>query len=254
MDSITLYLDYVVVIPSYKRLSVLKAKTLALLKRHNIPRDQIYIFVASEEERLTYKELESDATLITGVLGLSQQRDFISDYFPIGTKIVSFDDDVSDILIKIGDALAPISSLDALIRKGFKLCDLYGASLFGIYPVPNAFFMKKRITTDLRFIVGPFFGCINPGSSIRGNGYGEKEDYLRTIKFWLKDKSIVRFNHITLLSKVYAGSGGLQNDSRLQRERIVVAKLLSEYPQYLKPKKSKSKFPELRFKKTNSPF
>ena len=244
--------DYVIVIPSYNRLTVFKSKTLAFLKKHGVPRCKIYVFI-TEQDIISYKEIENDVILQVGLLGLSNQRDFIFDFFPVGTKIVSFDDDVSDMFIKINDDLVPIASLDVLIKKGFALCEKHGASLFGVYPVRNTFFMKNnkesttKITTNLRFIVGPFFGCINPGSTIRGEGHDEKEDYLRTIKFWLKDSAIIRFNHLSLQTRVYAGGGGITKGvARLERERLVVAKLLAQYPQYLKPKKCKSKYPEIR--------
>ena len=39
-----------VAIPSYRRAALLRDQTLALLKKHGVPRERITVFVANEEE------------------------------------------------------------------------------------------------------------------------------------------------------------------------------------------------------------
>jgi hypothetical protein len=89
--------DWVIAIPSFKRSIQIKEKTLNTLQSYHIPLEQIYIFVASDEEALDYKRENPDYRIVIGVLGLPQQRNFIMDYFEIGTQIVSLDDDIEGI-------------------------------------------------------------------------------------------------------------------------------------------------------------
>jgi cellulose synthase/poly-beta-1,6-N-acetylglucosamine synthase-like glycosyltransferase len=62
--------DYVIAIPSYKRVETLKEKTLATLAKYKISASKIYIFVANKEEEAAYKAgLEPDtyAKIVVGV-------------------------------------------------------------------------------------------------------------------------------------------------------------------------------------------
>eukprot|EP00439_Symbiodinium_sp_Y106_P079704 s508_g18.t1 len=45
---------FYVAIPSYKRAELIQRKTLAVLQRHSIPKDRVYIFVASESQYAVY--------------------------------------------------------------------------------------------------------------------------------------------------------------------------------------------------------
>ena len=60
------------------------------------------------------------------------------------------------------NSVKPLYSLIGLIERGFELVTAEKCSLWGIYPVNNGLFMKDTITTDLRFIMGSFWGIINP--------------------------------------------------------------------------------------------
>jgi hypothetical protein len=247
-------MDYVIVVPSYNRPVGIKSKTLALLDFHKIPHSRIYVFVANEEQRVEYLESIGDSyNIIVGEKGLPQIRNFIFNYFPAGTKIVSFDDDVSKLVKLVGKSLVDFTEneLLELIYKAFEECEKSGAKLWGVYPVSNnAFFMKNTISYDFKFVVGSFWGCINPASEIKISiGSGEKEDYLRTILFWIRDRKIVRFNYVAHKTVIYKGTGGLQSDgkaARIEREKETVNKLLEMYPTYIRiNSRRKSPYPEL---------
>ena len=47
-------MDYVVAVPSYKRVDICRDQTLALLERLKVDKEKIYIFVADEEEFFAY--------------------------------------------------------------------------------------------------------------------------------------------------------------------------------------------------------
>ena len=48
--------NYIVAIPSYKRYDEITKKTLPTLKRGNVNRDKIHVFVANKTEEKLYRE------------------------------------------------------------------------------------------------------------------------------------------------------------------------------------------------------
>ena len=246
--------DWVVVIPSYNRVETLKNKTLALLQKHKIPASKIHVFVADSEQKKLYEEgLEKGSVgkIIVGVKGLPEVRNFILDYFKKGQHIVSFDDDVRGFLEFDERAKRhekPIGNLAKMFDRGFTECKKAGGRFWGVYPSANGFFMKDTVTTDLKFIIGSFWGCINPGKEVRVDiGNGEKEDYQRTIQFWELDHVVVRLNFYAVQTATYATPGGLQEGNRLSRERKTVKAMLKRWPQYIKMNpRRKSGYPEIR--------
>ena len=54
----------------------------------------------------------------------------------------------------------------------------------------NHFFMKDTITTNLRYIVGAFYGTINRHDSNLKLYLEEKEDVLRTLQYYKKDGKV----------------------------------------------------------------
>ena len=108
-----------------------------------------------------------------------------------------------------------------------------GLYIWGVYPVRNAFFMKQSITTDLRFIVGVFFGYINRKlkklePSIKAEG---KEDYETTILYYKLDGGVLRFNNVTTKTK-YIADGGLGKE-RFEINKHAAEYLKSTYPEII---------------------
>lgn len=247
-------MDWVVVIPSYNRVDTLKEKTLRLLQEHDIPASKIYVFVADQEQKKLYEDgLEKGSVghIIVGVKGLPEVRNFIFDYFPKGKPIISFDDDVRGFIEYDPRAKRherPLRDLAAMFNRGFAECKKSSAHFWGVYPSANGYFMKPTVTTDLRFIIGSFWGCHNPGKDVRITiGNGEKEDYQRTIQFWERDGVIVRMTDVAVQTATYATPGGLQEGNRLAREKKTVAAMIAKWPQYIKMNpRRKSGYPEIR--------
>lgn len=252
-------MDWTVVIPSYNRVTTLKEKTLKVLQEYSIPKEKIIVFVANEEQKTLYEEGVGDSVgkIVVGVKGLPEVRNFIFDYFPKGTPLISFDDDVRGFIEydpKAKRKERRLRDLRGMFRRGFEECKKAGARFWGIYPIANGFFMKPTVTTDLKFIIGSFWGCLNPGKDIRITiGNGEKEDYQRTIQFWELDHVVVRMNGYALKTSTYGTPGGLQEGNRLAREKKTVKAMLKKWPQYIKQNPSrKSGYPEIRLlKQTN---
>ena len=249
--------NWKVVVPSYNRPDGFKQKTLATLKYHKVPADRIYLFVANEEQKAAYEAVleKSDvAHIVVGIKGLPEIRNFIFDFFPKGTPLVSLDDDVRGFVRLVGDRVRPLKPAEfgQLVDRAFKECDRVGAKFWGDYPVPNPFYMSDSISHDLKFIIGSFWGCYNPGNDVRITiGHGEKEDYMRAIQFWERDKKIVRLNFLSHKTATYNEAGGLQSDgvkARIKRENETVDAMLKKWPQYLRRNpRRKGPFPEILF-------
>ena len=246
--------DYIVVIPSYKREQTVQTKTLATLQRYNIPADKITIFVANEEQLQTYKKAVPRSlykNLIVGVPGLAQVRNFILDHYPIGTKIVMMDDDVTGFVERTEEGgIRPLRSLQDVIHTGFTAAKKEGASLWGVYPVPNGFFMNPNVTNDLKFIIGSFWGIINPGATKKGGillPMSEKEDYIRTLMAWDRDGTVVRINYVSPKTAYYKEPGGMQTDpKRMENQKKAVAFLLKTWPDKVRINtRRKSAYPEI---------
>lgn len=251
--------DWRVVIPSYKRPEGCRDKTLRVLHEYGIPKDKIYVVVADKEQEAAYKEVLDPKTyghLLVGVPGLAEVRNWIFKHFPKGTPLVSCDDDLRGFIEFDASKKRhekPLVSLKKVIERGFAECQKANCRLWGVYPSANGFFMKPTVTTDLKFCIGSFWGCINPGSEIQLER-SEKEDYERTLKFFDKDGCVVRLNFVSPKTAYYKEPGGMQTRDRHKPQEEAVKALLKRYPQFVTRNPTrKSGFPEIRLKdKSNS--
>jgi hypothetical protein len=208
-------------------------------------------------------DLKYHKNIIIGRKGLKNQRNYISNYFPVNTKIVQFDDDIKSIneLKKYNiknrkeNKIQTLSNLDKFIKEAFNQSKKNNSYLWGVYPVNNAYFMFPKMTIDLRFITGPMFGIINRHSSKLKLTIDEKEDTQRTLQYFTLDKSVVRFNNITINTSYYRNKGGMQEEKKdRKREAMKSAHyLINKYPILTKLNLSKkSGYPEVKLlNKTN---
>ena len=270
--------DYIIVIPSYNRPDIIQVKTLALLNRHNIKSNLINIFVANQEQYDLYKAQIPAFLynkLIIGVIGLRDQRNFIMDYYPEGTYIVQMDDDLDKIVELVVKSrsksrsksrrtrrtrsksrklssikeLKPITNLDEFINNAFKMCKDKNIFLWGVYPLANSRFMTPTITTNLRFIVGPFWGIINRHMPNLKLTINEKENAERTLQHWVIDNAVLRFNNIGIETKYYKNKGGMQSEGKNRKEEALKSAyyLNKKYPNFTKIYLGKkSGVPEIR--------
>ena len=209
------------------------------------------MIVANKDERDIYEATldPNYGHLLVGVPGLSEVRNWIFRHFPKGTNLVCCDDDIKGFIEydpRTKRHEKELVSLKAVIKRGFSECKKAKARLWGVYPSANGFFMKPTVTTDLRFIIGSFWGCINPGSEILLER-SEKEDYERTLKFFTADECVVRLNFVSPKTAYYKEPGGMQTRNRLKHQQVAVKALLNKYPDFVKINtRRKSGFPEIR--------
>lgn len=253
--------DYVIAIPSYKRQITLKNKTLKFLEEQNIQKKKIFIFVGNKNEEIEYTKIlpEYKKQIIVGEVGMSNIRNFISNYFKEGQKIFNIDDDITSFekLVEI-DGKKKLqrfigNDLDNFIKKGFSECLKTNLTLFGIYPASNPFFMKDRITYDLRYIIGSCWGSIN-SRKIKVSMH-DKEDFERTLKYYIKDGGVIRFENTTVMSGYYKEKGGMQETRTKQRVLESAEKLVEMYPKLCKLYLGKkSGYAEVKLKDAHKEF
>ena len=226
--------NYVIAIPTYNRYNVISDKTLKTLYDGMVNKNKIYLFVANREQYKLYEEHVPKNLynkMIIGKLGITNQRIFISKYFPENQYIISMDDDIEEVsLLKGTDKLVRIKDLTSFFLEAYKMLKEEGLYIWGIYPVRNPFFMKKKISYDLKFIIGVMYGYINrhdkhlyPSTKIE-----TKEDYEMSILYYKKDGGVLRFNNINPKTKNNA-EGGVGAD-RFERNKLSANYLKEKYP------------------------
>jgi len=222
---------YQIVIPTYGRPDLVKEKTLSMLHTYKIPKQQITLFVANKEEYERYVT-EVPATLygsiVIGVPGLMQQRNFIMQYYPIGTHIVSFDDDVSGLWQLEGGKLVALIGLKQVIQRGFALCKRFGYSMWGIYPTKNAGWMSPEPSTNLKFLIGHMYGIINRKIVLHAP---LKHDYELSLENAVRDGGVIRLNDVVATTKMgKAGGIGKTVEERQSTYKKVIEYLVKKYP------------------------
>lgn len=249
-------------IPSLSRSKLLYSKSLNLLiNKYGIKESDIYVFVIEaevEEYRRSCKNVNININI--GPVGLHNMRNHIRMYFPVGTYIVSLDDDISDMLRMDDDGnntykLVSLRSEDfkTFIRDAFDTLERNNLKFFGIYPICNGYFMKglPYKSTTLRFCVGAFWGCINEHDNELLINIEEKEDFERTLIYYRRDNGVLRYNMICPRTRYYKEKGGMQSRiiDRALSSKEACNYLLQHFPQYCKLYTSKkSGIHEVRIK------
>ena len=236
-----------IAIPTYGRAQTIGTHVLSYLRSTDINLDDVTLFVASEAERDAYSTFNPDLRVVVGKKGLTNQRQFISGYYPAGTPVFSMDDDVSGIdplsgLSTIGKqrktlstqcTLSPVFKLAPLLRAGFDRCEKHGVGLWGFYPVRNKGFMQPKISLGLKFIMGHAFGFFAGDRAFDEiTSYNMKDDYYLTLFHFANARGSLRFDGICVRSKAHSGSGGTCDDMerKLRVNNGSVMRLCGEYP------------------------
>jgi len=225
-------MHYVIAIPTYNREDIISKKTLKTLLEGGVNKNKIYLFVANKEQyKLYYENVPKNMykEIIIGKLGITNQRKFISKYFPENQYIISIDDDVEELLIlKDSTKLVKLKNIHEFFMEAYSLLKKENLYIWGIYPVRNAFFMKNKITTDLKFIIGVLYGYINRHLKKLEPKTTVKEDYEQSILYYKLDGGVLRFNNITPKTKFNA-EGGLGKD-RFEMNKKASEYLKDKYP------------------------
>ena len=204
-----------IAIPTFNRVDVFKKKTYnKIIKPYKLEK-YITLFIQSEEDAKLYKELAPELKQVRSPKGLINTQNFINNHYPLNSKIVMMEDDITSIYKLSGSKLVKVSNAYDLFNKTFAIMKNTGSSLGGYYPIPNAGFMKDRkpITTDLRFIVGALYCFINKKIRLH-KSMGGKKDFAFTIDNYIRDGSVVRLNNYSMR---YDFSSNTENEGDTNR-------------------------------------
>ena len=229
-----------VVIPSYDKPDILKENTLSMLKRQGVPSSKIDVFVATPAEERRYKEAiprDMYNKIIVGKKGLLTQLRFIKKYYPENAELIRLDDDLKSVFKKVYkkkdlesgkvsrkeyDKVRMIN-LPQFFTKAFKLVRQKGLTLWGINKVQkNPYYMTDGYTTDLRFIVGNIYGWINSYDPKYDWTMSTPENYTNedienTLKRYIADGGVLRFNDYGYTMLPNLTEGGIQSDMGLKK-------------------------------------
>lgn len=200
--------NYSIAILSYDRIKVFEKKTYKLLKKYNLI-DKSILFLSTEKDIDEYSKFNIPSVL--SPKGYCETCNFISDYFPLGKKIIIMGDDISrfnEFDYNCGKNLE-VKNLDDLFNTLFNKLEEKNISLGGFYPTSNPLALKglkNLITTDLRFIHDATCGMINRGIKLDPDIL--KCDFQRTILYYERDKGIVRLNNYSFDTRFNKGKGG----------------------------------------------
>lgn len=242
-----------IAIPSYSRATMCREKTIATLEKYNITKATVYVVKEQEDEYR--KALPDWVQIVVGVKGIVQQREFIEQSLPANTDLVYMDDDLDDIDL----SLSSYSTLTDFLEDAFRQSRDRGAYLWGVYAVYNPFFRgkgRKEISTCLNYCVSCFCGIITRPENRRLDVsivQANKEDVERSIRYFIEDGIVLRFNKIAPKTKYYNVSGGLgTKKERLEIMSIESHKLQEAFPQYGKVKVRKNGMTEFNLKKISA--
>ena len=242
---INIIMEYVVAIPSYNRPAEIIKKTLKTLADGGVSKERIFIFVANDEQAELYKP--TGYKIVVGVLGIANQRVFISNYFPVGQYIISLDDDVEELQILQESKLVKLTDLHTFFTSSYETLMRENLFIWGIYPVRNAFFMKSGVMTkSLKFLIGVCYGYINRNIPELYPTAEGKEDIEQSILYFKRDGGVIRFNNIAVKTKFNA-EGGLGKD-RFEMNEKASQLLQKKYPDVVKIFHRKNGMSEVRLK------
>lgn len=248
-------MDYQVAIPSYQRADRLSRSALPLLLERGVPADAITVFLHDNDPQ--YREYVSTVGVgmgvriqVTDARGITDQRTRILNHYPQGTNLLSVDDDVTNIRRALDrKTLEPVDDLDALFRHMFATTRARGLYVWGLSPVPNAYFMKPgEINEGLKFLIFTVWGCIvRHNHPVHQFTVPYKDEHELSLRAWWYDGATVRHDGVAANANYYTAPGGCQAAGRdLAQVETSVESLLHQWPGLVRRNlKRKSDWPEI---------
>lgn len=246
-------MDYQVAIPSYQRADRI-SNTLSLLISRGVPAAAITIFLHDNDPqadayRMVAAEKGTDL-VVTTARGITAQRTAILNAYPQGTHLLSIDDDVTEIREAIDKkTLRPVLDLDALFRTMFAETMARGLYVWGLSPVPNAYFMKPGVIAEgLKFLIFTVWGCIvRHGHPVHQFTVPYKDEHELSLRAWWYDGATVRHDGVAANANYYTAPGGCQAAGRDHAQvEASVQSLLHQWPGLVRRNlRRKSDWPEI---------
>lgn len=227
-------MTYRVAIPSRARADTLARCTLPTVLLRGVPADRVTVWVTAAEVD-DYAHLEGDWGVSVrdhgAPPGIRNARNAMVRQYPAGTRLVQMDDDLRDIRYRVDSkTLEQVTDVDGLIRNAFEMTAREGVGMWGLYPVENPYFMKPRTFLGLSFIIASFYGFTVTGGHEELVLTDDKEDYERSVRYFLRDGAVARLENVVVKSNYYTEPGGLQTCRTLETTERDARALVSMYP------------------------
>ena len=245
-----------IAIPTIARAETIKKKTINYLSKTDIDFKEVDLFLSDGEELDAYKESLKEYPInfiVTNKKHVNTQRNFIVDYYKEGQLVLGIDDDIQSIEMRVSEKKTiPLLNLTEFVDQAFEISLGHKFDMWGVNAVLNPYFMRNNISFNLKYIVACFYGWRNTHQSkayVSTNPEYGKEDYERSIKYYIEDGGLTRFNYVSPKTKYYSEDGGIQTYRTVEYEQKAVDWLLKTFPMYcVINKHKKSKWPEVVLK------
>ena len=196
-------MNFRVAIPSISRAETITKKTLNYLKQTDIDMSKVDIFLSNPNEEQAYRENLKDYPvniIVSNTKHVNTQRNFIVDYYKEDELILGIDDDIDLVAMKVDDKnTIQLNSLTEFVENAFTISLDKKIDMWGVNPVINPYFMKNNVTFNLKYIVACFYGWRNNHDEkayVSTNPEYGKEDFERSIRYYIADGGVTRFNCI----------------------------------------------------------
>ena len=248
------------VIPSYKRPKELKHKTLKYLKDCDVCLDDIFIFVADNEQLIEYeKHCGLEYKFIVGVVGKSQVENYIMNFFDDGEQLVHFDDDIDFVyeVVSEGEKKAKrkiVYDLYSFCQQAFDMADVIKAKIWGVQSPSNDYWLLKNDTFKYKFFIGGGFFGYYVDKDIQLTSC--LDDYERSAKYERKYKNNFNYGRCSFQTKKQWDAGGLSEERTIEKFKEEAEKLCMDYPEFfegVKETKKKNCPIRISFRKTRKP-
>ena len=245
-----------IAIPTIARAETIKKKTINYLAKTDIDFKEVDLFLSDGNELEAYKESLKDYPInfiVTNKKHVNTQRNFMIDHYKEGQLVLGIDDDIQSIEMRISEKKTmPLLNLTEFVDQAFEISQQHKFDMWGVNAVLNPYFMRNNISFNLKYIVACFYGWRDTHERkayVSTNPEYGKEDYERSIRYYMADGGLTRFNYISPKTKYYSEDGGIQTYRTIEYEQKAVDWLLKEFPMYCTINKhKKSKWPEVVLK------
>ena len=233
-------MDYIVAVPSYRRPDLFGKKTLRFLRASGAPNPIVY--VADDQDLVSYRNLYPDLDIRLGVKGLCAVRDFIQNEQPLGKKIVFLDDDIEDLYCLDFGSEKPkkhkIRNFPEFVKLAFSCAEAAGTTMWGVYPTDHTLGLKPQIRRNLCYCVGACYGVVNSRLSV---SLEYAEDFERSVRYWVKEGRLCRLEFIGVSTRYYKNDGGLQENRNELLNTECKNRLADEFPTLCKVVRKRGK-------------
>lgn len=230
-------------IASYDRAD--RQPMLAMLSEMGYRRDEIILATQTPTDYEKYSERygEMATVIFRDGRNVSDNKNTVLSHICDNcgnTRVVMCSDKVRAVnALRADGKLHPIKTreeLDHLVKSAYYIAERTGASIWGVAPVANTFYMERSISTNL-FLIGCFMGLTNPAEQMFDAEQPLKEDWEITLRTIASGGRTIRFNDVCLTSTLHTKGGchAEWNSEGDRRNAECTGRLLAMYPDLVKP-------------------